>query len=131
MASAADPLRSADTLTPDDQRSFLYCSRVLIGARLPGVAHNRSPSKLRSDVMAAPLTYYGGWMLEVECGNSGCPVGRSHKVASLFKHYPGCTVATVIGRLRCIRCGRGPVSAVLVLAHPQDRLPLRGPEVRY
>ena len=95
------------------------------------VAHNRSPSKQRSDVLTAPLTYYAGWMLEIECGTQGCPVGRTHKIDVLARHYPCRTVAAVLSHLRCVRCGGGPVSAVLVLTHPQNRVPLRGPEVRY
>ena len=95
------------------------------------VAHNRSPSKLRSDAMIAPLTYYAGWMLEVECGTQSCPVNRSHKIDALARHYPGRTVAAVLSHLRCVRCGGSPVSAVLVLTRPQNRVPLTGPEVRY
>ena len=75
------------------------------------MAHNRSPSKLQSDVLAAPLEVYRGWMLEVECEGSSCPVGRSHRIDALVRHYPGARVGML--RLRCVTCGRRPAVVVL------------------
>ena len=34
------------------------------------MAHNRSLLKLRSDVLAAPLEVYRGWMFKVKCEGS-------------------------------------------------------------
>ena len=95
------------------------------------MAHNRYPSKLRSDVLAAPLEVYRGWMLEVECEGSGCPVGRSHRVDALVRHYPDATVGAVLLRLRCVTCGRGPAVIVLAEVRAARRVPLRGPECGY
>ena len=30
------------------------------------MAHNRSPSKIRADVLGSPLSIYSGWFLEVD-----------------------------------------------------------------
>ena len=95
------------------------------------MAHNRSPSRLRSDVLAGPIEVYRGWVLEVECGTPGCPVGRSHRVEALAGHYPGLTVGEVIDRLRCVACGQGPRNIVLAEAVRRRRVPLRGVEVAY
>lgn len=94
-------------------------------------ARNRSPSKLRSDVLAAPLEVYRGWMLEVECEGSSCPIGRAHRVEALVKHYPGATVGVVLLRLKCVTCGRGPAVVVLTDVRAVRRVPLRGPECGY
>ena len=95
------------------------------------MAHNRSPSKLRSDVLAAAIEVYRGWMLEVECEGSSCPVGRSHRLDALVRHYPGATVGSVLLRLRCVTCGRGPAVVVLTEVRAARRVPLRGPELGY
>ena len=95
------------------------------------MAHNRSPGKIRSDVLGSPLDIYRGWVIEVECESPNCPVGRSHRVDALARHYPGRTVGEVIGRLRCVACGQGPRVIVIAEAFQRRRVPLRGPEVRY
>ena len=95
------------------------------------MAHNRSPSKLRSDLLAAPLEVCHGWIVEVECEDSGCPVDRSHGVDALVRHYPGVTVGAVLLRLKCETCGRGPAAAVLTEIRAARRVPLRGPECGY
>ena len=95
------------------------------------MAHNRSPSKLRSDVLAAPLDVYRGWMLEVECEGSSCPVGRSHRIDALMKHYSGATVGAVLLRLKCVTCRREPAVVVLTEVRAARRVPLRGPECGY
>lgn len=92
------------------------------------MAHNLSPSKLRSDVLAAPLEVYRGWLLEVGCDGDRCPFGRSHRVDALVKRYPGVTVGAVLLRLKCVTCGRGPAVVVLTEVRAARRVPLRGPE---
>ena len=95
------------------------------------MAHNRSPSRIRSDVLASPLDIYRGWLIEVECGTPGCPVGRSHRADALARHYPGCTVGQLVGRMKCVACGQGPKAVVIAEAIQRRRVPLRGPEVSY
>ena len=86
---------------------------------------------MRSNVLAAPLDFYRGWMLEVECEGSSCPVGRSYRVDALVRHYPGATVGAVLLRLKCVACGWGPVVVVLTEVRATRRVPLRGPECGY
>ena len=95
------------------------------------MSHNRSPSKIRSDVLSSPLDVFRSWHLEVECCGGDCPVGRMHRVDALIRHYPGATVGGVLARLKCVTCGRGLSSAVLAQARPLRRVPLRGAEVQY
>ena len=95
------------------------------------MAHNRSPSKLRSDVLAGPLEVYRNWLLEVECAGTACPIGRVHRIEGLARHYPGATIGDVLRRLRCVTCGCGPAVAVLVELRAARRVPLRGPECGY
>ena len=95
------------------------------------MAHNRSPGKIRSDVLQSPLGSFHGWRLELECQPGTCPTGRYHRVNRLLQHYPGCTVGQVIGRLRCVTCGRGPTAVVLAEDRPGRRVPLTGPECGY
>ncbi len=54
-----------------------------------------------------------------------------HRVNRLLQHYPGCTVGQVIGRLKCVTCGRGPIAVVLAEDRPGRRVPLTGPECGY
>lgn len=110
------------------------CSRlvlVLWRGYHPAVAHNRSPSEIRSDVLGSPIEIFRGWHLEVECGGSDCPVGRMNGVDALIHHYPGAMVGEVLARLKCVACGRRLTTAVLSQSRPLRRLPLRGPEVSY
>ena len=93
------------------------------------MAHNRSRTKLRSDVLGSALNIYRGWLLKADCGSPGCPVGRSHRLEALARYYPGATVGDVLNRLRCLKCGQGPREAVIVEAYRRRRVPLRGPEV--
>ena len=95
------------------------------------MAHNRSPGKIRSEVLASPLAHFRGWRLEVDCAGSGCPSGRYHRVSKLMGHYPDATVGLVLQRLRCVACGRGPGAVVLAEDRPGRRVPLWGPEVTY
>ena len=50
------------------------------------MAHNRSPSKIRADVLGSPLSIYSGWFLEVDCGGS-CPRGRLYRVQALARAH--------------------------------------------
>jgi hypothetical protein len=94
------------------------------------MAHNKSPGKVRSEVLATLLVNLGvGWILEVECGGAGCPKGRTHRIDRRSAHYPEGTVGSAVHRLRCVVCGGGAKVAVLVAG--RQRFPLFGPEVRY
>ena len=94
------------------------------------MAHNRSPGKVRSDVLMSPLSVFGAWLLEVDCAGA-CPRGRVYRVAALAKAHGDRTVGDVINRFRCSRCGAGAVTVTLSEAFERRRVPLVGPEVRY
>ncbi len=95
------------------------------------MAHNRSPSKLRSDMLRAPLAVYRGWLLEVACASDRCPKGRATRIDALLCHYPDATLGATLNRLRCVVCGCGPVEAVLTEVRAGRRVPLRGSECGY
>ena len=90
------------------------------------MAHNQSPSKLRSDVLGAPLEIYRGWQIQAECGQAGCPAGRAYRVETLARLYPGCTVGEAVNRLRCASCGTGPRDVAMAEVFERRRVPLRG-----
>lgn len=50
---------------------------------------------------------------------------------ALARMYPEATVGAVVARFRCLACGRGPESVVLVEAKLARRVAPRKPEVRY
>jgi hypothetical protein len=95
------------------------------------VAHNRSPSRLRADILASPLAVYRGWRLELECPRGDCPSGRIHGVERLLLRHRDARVEEVTCRLRCVVCGRAPESIVLAEDRPGRRVALAGPEIRY
>jgi hypothetical protein len=96
------------------------------------VAHNRSPTRLRSDVLASPLAVYRGWRLELECAPGGCPVGRIYQLDRLLRACGGdATVGQITRRLRCVVCGRAPETIILAEERPGRRVALAGPEIRY
>ena len=95
------------------------------------MAHNRSPSRLRADVLASPLAVYRGWRLELECPRGDCPSGRIHAVDRLLLRHPDARVGEVTRRLLCVVCGRAPDSIVLAEDRPGRRVALADPELRY
>lgn len=94
------------------------------------MAHNRSPSKIRADVLAVPLDVYRGWMLEVDCGGP-CPRGRIYRIEALARHHGDRKVGEVIRRFRCQVCGAGPIKVTLTETFERRRVPLIGPDVMY
>ncbi len=94
------------------------------------MAHNRSPSKIRADVLGSTLSIYSGWFLEVDCGGS-CPRGRLYQVKALARAHGDRTVGDVVRRFRCQVCGAGAITVVLSEAFERRRVPLVGPECGY
>ena len=94
------------------------------------MAHNRSPSKIRADVLGSLLSIYSGWFLEVDCGGS-CPRGRLYRVQALARAHGDRTVGDVVRRFRCQVCGAGAITVVLSEAFERRRVPLVGPECGY
>ncbi len=94
------------------------------------MAHNRSPSKIRADVLGSPLAVHSGWTIEVDCGGS-CPRGRLYRVQALVRAHGKRTVDHVIRRFRCQVCGAGAITVVLFEAFERRRVPLMGPACGY
>ena len=94
------------------------------------MAHNRSPGKIRSDVLMSPLDAFSAWLIEVDCAGA-CPRGRVYRVETLAKAHGDRTVGDVVRRFRCAQCGAGPVTVTLSESFERRRVPLIGPEVRY
>jgi hypothetical protein len=59
------------------------------------MAHNRSPGKIRSDVLMSPLGSFNAWFLEVDCAG-GCPRGRVYRVSALARAHGDRTVHDVV-----------------------------------
>ena len=75
------------------------------------MAHNRSPSKIRADVLGSPLSIYGGWLLKVDCGGP-CPRGRLYR----SKRGPGPTATQRWRRgapVPCQVCGTVAITMAL------------------
>jgi hypothetical protein len=94
------------------------------------MAHNRSPGKIRSDVLMSPLGAFSAWLVEVDCGGT-CPRGRVYRVEAPAKAHGDRTVGDVVRRFRCTQCGAGPVTVTLSESFERRRVALLGPEVHY
>ena len=93
------------------------------------MSHNRSPEKIRSDVLQSPLGSFHAWLIEVDCAG-GCPRGRVYQVAALARAHGDRRVGDVIQRFRCQLCGAGAVTVTLSEAFERRRVPLMGPMPR-
>jgi hypothetical protein len=74
-----------------------------------GMASNSTPRGDRDYCLDRPMSEFSRHALELDCGGSACPRGRTYVVTA----HP-ITLGDYLRRLRCRGCGRAPTTAVLV-----------------